>query len=528
MAGKKRNEEEISAVCRSLPLEPPADVVENIKKRLTAAKLVYRASFYTDPLTGLKHKTALVSCTECGEKYHLQYTQARAAGCRYGGTGDSFGFIDPLDNEPKMTGSTCICPECGAAAEALHINKIRTTFTFDKKYFMTIHNIRGHFVSLSWVTFKECDKDANVTYVTDRYEGIATVDGKPIRYTGYYKGMGYAFSWLDHWEARSVWREIGDEWDADEIFYVSKTEDGRPDLGDADKSALDEYIRKIKKQIRVGAYIQIWCKYPAVENLVRSGLYRFVERVIDKISYTNSYYGVTRVFSIKEINHYIDFKKVKPHEMVGIDKSEIPIAARFSLCALDFYKDTLWTKHIRLTFDQLEQIEKIGTKDFERLLEGERFKGFDPPVVRTLNYLVKQRKKSRNVDPDYLRDYWSMLRKRQRGLPDELKYPGDLVRAHDREVELANEIENKRLSEGISKTAEKFECLSYEDKETGLFIRVAHSQIELINEGKILSHCVGTYANRVAEGKTCILFIRKIEEPEVPFFTLEYNNGRVA
>ena len=49
----------------------------------------------------------------------------------------------------------------------------------------------------------------------------------------------------------------------------------------------------------------------------------------------------------------------------------------------------------------------------------------------------------------------------------------------------------------------------------------------MIDEGQALHHCVGGYVNRMADGVTTILLIRRVEEPEKPFFTLEYLNGRV-
>ena len=44
---------------------------------------------------------------------------------------------------------------------------------------------------------------------------------------------------------------------------------------------------------------------------------------------------------------------------------------------------------------------------------------------------------------------------------------------------------------------------------------------QLINEGEKLDHCVATYADSHAEGKTAIFFIRHIEAPDTPFYTLE-------
>lgn len=57
----------------------------------------------------------------------------------------------------------------------------------------------------------------------------------------------------------------------------------------------------------------------------------------------------------------------------------------------------------------------------------------------------------------------------------------------------------------------------------GLLIRPCQTEAELIREGKDLHHCVASYAKRHAEGKTAILFIRQAAEPDMPFFTLEFD-----
>lgn len=50
---------------------------------------------------------------------------------------------------------------------------------------------------------------------------------------------------------------------------------------------------------------------------------------------------------------------------------------------------------------------------------------------------------------------------------------------------------------------------------------------ELAAEGTKLHHCVSSYIKRVAEGSTNIVFIRKVEEPDVPFFTVEIDNDNI-
>ncbi len=48
------------------------------------------------------------------------------------------------------------------------------------------------------------------------------------------------------------------------------------------------------------------------------------------------------------------------------------------------------------------------------------------------------------------------------------------------------------------------------------------------DEGAMLHHCVGSYVDRMAEGKTVILFIRQEQEPDKPFFTMEVQNNKVV
>lgn len=50
----------------------------------------------------------------------------------------------------------------------------------------------------------------------------------------------------------------------------------------------------------------------------------------------------------------------------------------------------------------------------------------------------------------------------------------------------------------------------------------------LLEEGRVLHHCVGSYINSVAAGKEYILYLRKIAEPDTPFFTINLlPNGKV-
>ena len=99
--------------------------------------------------------------------------------------------------------------------------------------------------------------------------------------------------------------------------------------------------------------------------------------------------------------------------------------------------------------------------------------------------------------------------------------------AHDDMVMCMKEKENKELNEKFSLRLEDLRRFEFRDDSLNLMIRPVASHAELIKEGSILHHCVATYAKMHASGKTTIFFIRKTDDPERPFFTLEFKNGQV-
>lgn len=60
----------------------------------------------------------------------------------------------------------------------------------------------------------------------------------------------------------------------------------------------------------------------------------------------------------------------------------------------------------------------------------------------------------------------------------------------------------------------------------GFHIEAPHSIKDLFNESAHLKHCIRTYANRIIEGQSLILFIRN--EPGEPFITAEVIDGKIT
>ena len=97
--------------------------------------------------------------------------------------------------------------------------------------------------------------------------------------------------------------------------------------------------------------------------------------------------------------------------------------------------------------------------------------------------------------------------------------PKDLYIAHQntiKQIKYNNDLEIMRKAKARVKELQK-----YNYKANGLLIRGPKDSQEIIEEGKVQHICVGGYAERHADGKTTILFIRKVDKPNEPFYTVE-------
>ena len=122
----------------------------------------------------------------------------------------------------------------------------------------------------------------------------------------------------------------------------------------------------------------------------------------------------------------------------------------------------------------------------------------------------------------YIVDYWNMLRKNGHYTTDtDILYPQNLVKSHNDEQRIMQIAATKELEKDFKKQYKKLKkyCFTY----GGLSIHPAETEIEMIDEGRELHHCVATYAKRHASGQTAIFFIRHINEPDKPYFTLEFD-----
>lgn len=495
-----------------LPQEPPEGLVPWLQKqgKLQEHVIWYKAAWVHDPLTGQRKRMAQLRCSACGDTMY--------AG-RIPNPGHTFGYVDPESGHPVSHGNHVRCPMCGCAAEALHVGRGRGG-RYGKKYWpLTITRVGDRLALVGWCVGKYISCEGVERISCRQYEAYVVEERKVVRLMGYIKCLS-TVSFFGHWEQRrnclDNWGEAGLVYPWDRRLLIGST---------AENSKLDLYMRAAKEPCPV-TYLRLWQRHRNIENLIMQGCGALVGEMIRAESYRYSYERARGVPQLAEIN----WKEKRPAKMLGLSGEEFRFcrALKWTPEELQFYRLCRETG-IRLRVpEDLDDCKAAGLYWCRWVIEQER-----APLQRTVRYLKRQRTKDRRADRHILDDYWRIARGEGYDLADEhVRFPKDLLRAHDRVAEERRVREearqardraekNEKLREAFAARLEALAPLAWQ--QGGILIRPCAAPEELDAEGRALSHCVATYKDKHASGKTAIFFVRKASEPDKPWFTLELN-----
>lgn len=258
-------------------------------------------------------------------------------------------------------------------------------------------------------------------------------------------------------------------------------------------------------------YLRYYQKHPGVERLIKTGL---VEVVRDQF-YSSPIYS-------------IDYSQTEPHKMIGVTKDVFQairsqrITLRSYLRMKKYYSDMTLEEVIRYQHIIGECFRDVGgVKNLIR--ESDR---------TILKYLCKQKDKySFTANIHYYQDYLVNCEQLGYDLMDNIvKFPRDLMRAHDRAasalealIEEKQRKDNEEKQKALEKLMKERKKLEFSAGE--YFVRQPKSVNEIVDEGKALGHCVAGYAQRHAQGILTIMFLRKKDDPEKPYFTIEVSRS---
>lgn len=460
-----------------------------------------------------------IACSKCGGA-----TDARWK------AGDSYeSQFQRIVQEPREN-KTGKCPMCGARGtykcqgKAKHDYSKRMHLFLGQKYKTTGMVIRYVEVTKEWKL--ELIAGENGTEMHGAYEELSGVE---IARTYFEPGKEKQIDYHKH-----SWYSGEDFWDDCNLSgnYRIGIEKA-PILTDTYKemkdtvfqySALKEYTAVIGK-VNPIEYFERYEQTPQIEMLVKLGLFDVVNELV------NYRYGIVADENARQPDTFLGIRKERVKQLIKW-KGSIRV---LKVMQTEKRMGQTWTE---------EQIEKLAETQlsYGQIETATKYMSIQKLLNRIEKYSGCQFTTACNSAEQVIRDtantYIDYI-----GMRLALGYdmnntvyqqPRDLRAAHDKMVQESNK---EKMDERIREVEQKYSNIRsnyrklrniyfYEDD--AYMIRPARSAKEIVEEGRILHHCVGgdNYLRKHNDGRSYILMLRFKDKTEEPYITVEISSNK--
>lgn len=511
---------DVEFILGQLPTEPDEGVKAFVKRNwnelggyVTIFKRVSGRNFpdyYGEPQSGY---LAECWCSECGQTWHTAWGGDKSLIVADG----EDGYIYPISQEAAeygadlvsriQSGGTGICPMCGEGVKFVHVADFgRRQMT--RRHFQVVRSFGGYTALVSWLACREIYPGGKSFYelvpwlanVIDeqgqlrgfRWDSVGRYWHKasnPVtpETTGYLSGEGY-YGYVRGW-------------------FIELPED---DLGGqtGEKTGLVEYLHA--DGCFPSHYLRLWRKHRNIENLMKTAFAGIASKCVnyDASGYHDS------------LLDRFDLSKVKPHEIVGMSKSDFKHISRIGGWSYECYIE--WRRAMAAGLVDsaaafTDYWHRYGQYDVLRAIE--MTKTYPGLTFEKLDKYLTQKQGRRPDELHLLADVWRMHRQVHLTGPhtEEEWWPRNLMDAHDRLAMMVAVDSSDAMQQAFNRTAQQLSPLLWTDGE--LCIVIPRSPAELSHEGRVLRHCVGGYSKSHVSGSP-VFFVRHYRRPERPYYTL--------
>lgn len=498
-----------------------------------------------------KRKAVEVRCSCCGESRIMPWARTDK---QHGG----YGFLqeDEQSGATALVGSgdESICPICG---EPVRVKKAAEVgqgyFVADETQAMSaaVVGMDRYLALTGWTIQLRVYRNARAelkVLPAEAYVFARDYCRKLMGWRNSYSGKtGYFITYSPDWSEPEKWHESWGR--AGGIFGLTPELVAGSCLPNCKLDVYMESFHAEKAKYPV-MYMRLYQTRRNVENLLVSGLPMVLDDLLGEVYHgfrwpeANTCGNISMALApMTELR----WNTPAPSRMLGLTREELRLG-REQCWGLLFWRLFVRTKAQgeRLTGEDMRNAALLGDQNLLELVG-------QGPVRKSIRYLLKQYEcydcvyndsyvaeedfeetgeavPGASPDVTTLLDYWAACRRLGRNLDDGLvRYPRDLIEAHD---EATTQLRNRQAAEKNGPLAPLFRIrrrllAKYIFEADGLKIVPARSEKDLQQEGDVLHHCVASYAQSHASGKTAIFFIRRTVEPGKPYYTLELDEGRL-
>ena len=488
------------------------------------------------------HWAAECYCTACGMRFVAGWNKNhpnKKYGIRMyaGDDGENYDGYIPENALPDVDFMTynedyeITCPRCGERISLIHRSRLKHGRTH-QMLVTSIEAVDNYTVIMTWRARRYIGQ-WNPYTLDDFFEILPrealVIDGRKA-YRFKHSTLPSIFSaevQLGEWEPTNYYNDdlayhryydynAGGNYKIDATVYRNV-----PDLTGTtgEKTGLAEYVDghiEILEPL-IFAYLKMWRQHPTIENIVKSRWRCVLDTELRRLA-RNENYAYSAKYSVA--TDLFNFGERAPHKMLGISRQSFKHG--FGWTCEDLREYNFW----KFTF------ENVTEEDFDDWLGF-----FEGPTLHSLaitlsdyddgynykkviNYLIDQ---SFLTSADVAAQTWVDYREMLDGGEHTYReiFPKNLRQAHDDLVERTEAEKQSKYEAKFTELAEKYSALEWSDGD--LCIRIAQNEQELIDEGKVLHHCVGGYGHKHASESDVIFFVRHYRRPERSYYTLDIN-----
>ena len=441
-------------------------------------------------------------------------TQARCTYC------EKFSVIRRPKNNDVLR-----CPKCGQKAIAKAQGR-RAAYHEDRETCQVIQQVSPHelvvrIYKLYWSYARGKDTARKSAYEVMRIF-VRSDDGKKAIVEPYYYDSGYdsVTRWRRGYHPGALFGM--------ECFISEETgEIYLPGLENALQGtawkycALRQFYERTAIPIQVSHYLKMYLRHPLlVERLTKVGFENIVADVVYRHGFSDA----------------LDEMQARTHRILRVEKQDVPVLQeqKVGMSLLKKYQAYV-TIHLRgraelFQWQLYNEVSEIPTDIFQ-YMTAEKFmryidaqfpiyceacpaNGYRDPTMETLVITYV--------------DYLHMCRRQAYDMKDKsVLFPKNCAAAHNREAERIQKINDAQKNKAFGMAYAGFARKAVLSNEE-LQIVCPKRANDLVDEGKALHHCVGSYIDKVTEGRCLIVFVRRVEEPKKPYVTVEVRDGKIA
>jgi len=391
----------------------------------------------------------------------------------------------------ERSGDMGTCPKCGITVRYRGA-WIKSTI-IDKTKICITNKVNGQLL-LRWADVQRVFQNGNQKYqysFDDYYYNlyILSTFGSPVIYAySYQSNMGYGWNWyrkkngeVNYKKVHVYSNNLTDVFG--ENYYHVNLGDGLRGAGELSLPGLLDNLKNI----------------PVAEYLFKLGLTQLAASYVENL----------RGSSFTDV--------------LGVSKQYLPLYKKFNVTSFEHkVVKTSQTWVDNESFAKLRALRFDGRLD--DIIELMDLMSFE----RFANYFTKQKKETKQKNSSRLliwyKDYISMSKSLGVDLSRKsVRFPKNIETAHNVILESFNKIKRKLEDDNFIKASKNLYVGMQEYAKGDYCIVFPKTRSEFITEGQSLKHCVGgdNYYQNHLKGKRMVFFVRRIEEPSKPFFTME-------